>query len=144
MYGNQVTSLPAAELCGRQYTGGRYLAVVYRRDLRCVVTYRVCVSLMPGYSSRDHMFDVALMRIGQALRERPCYSSPSALTRAIYRAAWGYFGRPRITLTCLGVRPSTEDCRTLGITPEQVRYYELHRRWPPPPEKKQAEQHQAA
>jgi hypothetical protein len=144
MYANQVKSLPAAEYGGRQYTGGRYLAVVYRRDLRCVITYRVDVSLVPGYSSRDHMFDIALMSIARALRERPCYSSTSALERALRRAAGAYFGQPRIALRCSGHRPSTQDCKTLGITPEQVRYYELHRRWPPPPVAKQTEQHQAA
>jgi hypothetical protein len=132
MYANQVTSLSvAAELYGRQYTAGRFLAAVYRRDVGRVLVYRVDVSLVPGHSERDHMFDIALARIGYALRKRPCYSSVSALSRAVWRAAGGArYGKPKVTISCLERCPSQADCEAMGVTLEQVRQYEAHRRWP--------------
>jgi hypothetical protein len=132
MYGNQVTSLSvAAEFYGRQYTAGRFLAAVYRRDLGRVLVYRVDVSLVPGRSGNDHMFDIALARIGYALRKRPCYSSVSALRRAIWRAADGArYGEPKVKIICLDRCPSDDDCEVMGVTLDQVRQYEARRRWP--------------
>lgn len=120
MYANQVTSFPvAAEFCGRQYTRARYLAAVYRYGLRCVVTYRIDVSLVPGHSGRDPLASIA-----DALRARPFYPNPDALRTAIRRAAGEHYGRLKIVLRCLDRYPSQEDREAMGITVEQIRQYE--------------------